>query len=80
MFKDGCAETNFQHDEKHRLVPSNQWMGLKAIFEICGCEQPIQQEINDKGGIDLFVTALRNHPAEKNTILWIFAIGQHYIC
>ena len=63
--KMGALKRIFSMMKKHRLVPSNQWMGLKAIFEICGCEQPIQQEINDKGGIDLFVTALRNHPAEK---------------
>ena len=61
----GALKRIFGMMKKHRLVPTNQWMGLKAIFEICGCKSPIQKEINDMGGIDLFVEALRNHPSEK---------------
>eukprot|EP00943_MAST-04B_sp_MAST-4B-sp1_P005324 g5324.t1 len=70
----GALKRIFCMMKEHRLVPANQWMGLKAIFEICGSEHSMQQEINDKGGIDLFVTALRNHPGEKKVQYYGFLL------
>ena len=39
----GALKRIFGMMKKHRLVPTNQWMGLKAIFEICGCKSPIPE-------------------------------------
>jgi hypothetical protein len=50
---------------RHRLVPANQWMALKALHEILGNSVNAQDEICKRDGVPLIVSALRNHPGDN---------------
>jgi hypothetical protein len=61
----GAIEKIVEGMRQHRLVPANQWMGLKAIFEIMGSSPDAQKVMTGCDGIRLIVKALRNHPRDN---------------